>query len=562
MPVLPLSKNIGPGNVPNPNTESWVDGVAYDHDIAYGNAKSASDVRAADSDFLLRISQQFDSNPLHAIQQLFGGIGIGAKYAFESVAGVQYPNFMDSNYESYQLETPPTSSTTPQGEKRAKWDSKGPLGKRAKIQDSKISSSTKDDAGANGAVGEKNHLDVLSNPCNRITGFSPFRTCKTYDLELVTFNPNFTVKNEDNPIGLWVAPMYSFAVELLGWYLNKGEINYINYINGATWKVSRAAGSISLGILNSPFVTQTASSNQTSANTNVNVALYSGKGLEDHFIMYNGLGTTNYSSTSGDYPLSAWTSGLYDTSKLNNYDFTGTTPTLPATQVIRSYNQLVAFPTQVTQTASTNKLSNCLAPPCYKEKMTKIIESTAGGVLCEWEYNPNCCLTLQNTPAGQWNGKLNIGADAQPVASVSPTSTAGPANTSMSAEASNESSITYTSAINYDNHYNLGGHGKKPRMMGATAMLPREYIAFLPPTTVSGAAVQPIKIAIQVKTEIELMPHMDLSYSTNACVYPYSSDTVSWPTATNGNVGRFNATALAGSTDNWAGLGGMQVVNT
>ena len=181
MPVLPLSKNIGPGNVPNPNTESWVDGVAYDHDVAYGNAKSSSDVRAADSDFLLRISQQFDANPLHTIQQLFGGVGIGAKYAFESVAGVQYPKFMEVDDSLNQIEEPPvTTSKAPKGEKRSKWNAKGGLGKRPKVQDSKVSSTEEDEAVAHGAVGQKNHLDVLSHPCNRITGFSPFRTYGTF----------------------------------------------------------------------------------------------------------------------------------------------------------------------------------------------------------------------------------------------------------------------------------------------------------------------------------------------------------------------------------------------
>ena len=567
MPVLPFSNNIGPGNIPNPKGTNWVDEAAYQHDVAYGNAKSESEIRKADSDFLLKLTSQFDSNPLHSLHQLFGGIGIASKYAIESVAGVQYPSLMEVEEGENVLEPPPA-----QAPKRGNRRKEPGNSKKARVQDGDVSSSydktfvapskkvmqeEDESAGAHGTAGSKNHLDLLSNPCSRITGLAPFRTCKTFDLELVTFNPTLTLPNAVNPIGLWPAPLYSFAVEQLGWYLNRGEINMLNYINGYTQTITKCSGQISLGILNSPFVTQTASSNQTSANTNVNVQLQSGKGLEDNYIMFNGLGTLDYSSSTGDYPLSAWTTGLFDTQTLTDWDLTTSPPTLPATHVMRKYNQIVAFPAQLKTTTSASTINNTLAPPTYKDGMIRMIESTAGGVLTSWDYSPNCHFNLQNTPSAQWNGKINIGTDLQPASLVSETSTTNPLLYAQSNEAQSESSIGFTTAIVEDNVIRLGGRGISPRVLPAPHVIPREYIGFLPPTTVSGASVQPIKIAIQVKTEIEINLHTDLTYSNNASIAPYRTGTVSWPTAKAGNTHRFNAKYTSNTTDNWAGQSGL-----
>lgn len=561
MPVLPFSNNIGPGNVPNPQATNWIDAAAYRHDTAYSEAKTGEQVRTADRTFLSELTGQFDTNPLHFLHQSAGLLGIGAKYAIESVAGVQYPSLMEADsstsHESYNQIEPPPTLTRPEKRGNRK---QGGLKETKKQKASKMPE--EDTEGTSGAVGAKNHMDILASPCSRLTSLSPFKTCKTYDLELVSFNPTLTVKSGTSPIGLWPAPLYSFAIEQLGWYLNQGEFNQLNYINGCTQVVTKVRGSISLGILNSPFITQTATSNQTSANTNVNITLYTGTGLEDKYIMFNGMGTTDYASASGDYPLTAWTSGLYDTKKLTEFDFTTTPPTLPATHVIRSFNQLSAFPTQVTSTASANRINNCLAPPCYKDSMKKVVESTAGGILSEWEYSPNCALNLQNTPSAQWNGAIEIGTDAQPTSKISSTSTSAPINAGISAESQNEASISHTSAITMHNHYTMNGHGHHPRMQPSTTVLPREYIGFLPPTTVGGSSVQPIKIAIQIQTEIEISLRSDLTYSTNACIAPYKADTVSWPTALVGNAQRFNNNYTKTSTDNWAGNPNLSIVNT
>jgi hypothetical protein len=571
MPVVPFSNNIGPGNLPNPDTQNWVDDAAYQHDLRYSQAKTGDEIRGADRDFLLDLTGKFDPNPLHSIHQALGVAGIGAKYAFESVAGVQYPSLtmpptqqpmeidMQGATEAENQIVPPPAKAA-KGGKRKKGELK--TAEVAEETDSKKMKGGEDsEAVASHGAGSKNHLDILSHPVNNITGLSPWKTQKTFDLEIVTFNPNFKVVNGTNPIGLWPAPCYSFAIEQLGWYLNQGEVNWLNALNGTSQTVTKVSGSISLGILNSPFITQTSSSNQTSANTNVNVTLYSGTGLEDNYILFNGLGTTDYASATGDYPLTAWTSGLYDPAKLTDCSFTGATPVLPATQVTRSFNQIVAFPTQVTVTSSTATISNTLAPPVYKDKMTKIVESTAGGMLNTWEYSPNFSFCLQNTPSSQFNATMTLGVDAQPTSLLAANTTTSPSNLGLTNEAGNESLISLTSAIMQDNNVHFHGRGKRPRLMPSPTILPREYIAFLPPTTVGGGSVQPIKIQIQVKTEIEVMIKIDNTYSTNASCVPYGA-AVSWPSAAVGNVARYNNVKFLGSTDNWAGNCGMKIVNT
>ena len=120
MPVLPLSKNIGPGNVPNPRTENWVDGVAYAHDIAYGSAKSKTDIRAADSEFINQVLRVPDSNPIVAGHQLLSVLGIGLKKGIENVFGHVYPSNlpeetpMDHSHpdSTTNLERPPKKQKT------------------------------------------------------------------------------------------------------------------------------------------------------------------------------------------------------------------------------------------------------------------------------------------------------------------------------------------------------------------------------------------------------------------------------------------------------------------
>lgn len=87
MPHLPFHRYIGPGtNDFNPEPLDSDDKIAREHDLAYQFAESASDVRDADAKAVYDFAVDSLSNP-HSI---LGAVGIGAKYAVESLTGVKY----------------------------------------------------------------------------------------------------------------------------------------------------------------------------------------------------------------------------------------------------------------------------------------------------------------------------------------------------------------------------------------------------------------------------------------------------------------------------------------
>lgn len=518
MPVLPLSKNIGPGNAPNPSTENWVDGVAYAHDLAYGSARSKSDIRAADSEFINQVLRVPDPNPVVAGHQLLSLLGIGVKKGFENVFGQVYPQGLPEESMDYAHPDSTTNLERPP--------------KKQKTSKSKMEGDKNEDMG----VAQLGANKVMSLPCSNITSVGNFKRCYTYDLELVTFNPNVFAPNETEGIRpWWIAPCYVFCVEQLGWYLNRGDINYLSRVEGDI-KVKHCAGTISIGTITSPFATATATSTQTSANTHTNITMYTGKGLEYHYQMYSALGKLNYDTTYGSFSLNGIDAGNYPITKLHQWEFPVTPGgvgdlVMPATQVTRSFNNLVAFPysTTIVNQANINNVPN------YKEKMTKVIETTAGSVLNSWSYKPNSYIRLQNTIGPALNATVQVacpfGASTQ-----LQDGQAGVVNADTLGEASSNGVIDGLTTIAFNNARVLD-HGTP---MDVKQLLPREYVGFLPPTTITGTAIQPIKIHIQVKTEIELEHSVNTDYFTNAESNVIAqSQQFRFPTAAMGTMKRF-----------------------
>lgn len=525
MPVLPLSKNIGPGNVPNPRTENWVDGVAYAHDLAYGSAKSQTDIRAADSEFINQVLRVPDSNPIVAGHQLLSVLGIGLKKGFENVFGHVYP----SGLAETPMDEPQPDSTT-NLERPPKKQRTLPPKKQGHVVG--MQGNSNEDSG----VPEDRANKVMALPCSNITNLGNFKRCYTYDLELVTYNPAVFAPNDvEGTRPWWVAPCYTFPVEMLGWYLNKGDLNYLGRIEGDL-KIKHCSGSISLGTITSPFATATATSTQTSANTHTNITMYSGKALEYHYQVYTALGKLNYDTTSGGFNLSEIGLGLFDPAKLHEWEFPATPGAagnlvMPATHVIRSYNGLTCFPYSVSivDQASINNIPN------YKEKMTKCIETTAGSVLNQWNYEPDCYLRLQNTIGRSLQTSVGLPTVFNPQQNMANGN--GPVQTLATlGESSSNGVFDFYTPIMFNN-YRAMSHSavRDPKQV-----LPREYVGFLPPTTIAGGTVQPIKIHIQVKTEIEIEHSVNTDYFTNADTNIAGQATqYRFPTAAKGTLKRF-----------------------
>lgn len=91
MPVLRGHNYFGPGNpISNGDPQDTDDAYVKEHDRTYAEAERLGDpsiVRTADLQFISRNFEEGKKNP-HA---WLGTIGIGGKYLFESVFGVQYP---------------------------------------------------------------------------------------------------------------------------------------------------------------------------------------------------------------------------------------------------------------------------------------------------------------------------------------------------------------------------------------------------------------------------------------------------------------------------------------
>lgn len=90
-PVLPLSRNIGPGNRISPPTNA-ADSIAAHHDLHYEQAKKDSDVLSADreaiSQFIHEAVQSQD--PVSRLHATVGAVGLGVKHAVESLTGQVY----------------------------------------------------------------------------------------------------------------------------------------------------------------------------------------------------------------------------------------------------------------------------------------------------------------------------------------------------------------------------------------------------------------------------------------------------------------------------------------
>lgn len=86
--VLPLSRNIGPGNTIQ-TALTGADRVAQGHDLHYKYAKTDSDVYEADREGIdqFLIQAQTGTDPVNHVQGLIGAVGLSIKSAAEKIAG-------------------------------------------------------------------------------------------------------------------------------------------------------------------------------------------------------------------------------------------------------------------------------------------------------------------------------------------------------------------------------------------------------------------------------------------------------------------------------------------
>ena len=123
--TLPGFNYLGPGNpLDNGEPTNNADRIARDHDIEYSTATSPEDIRRSDRKAIIRFLGDRDLfGP--SIGGTIGAIGIGAKYALESVTGVLYPSlqrttgstiFFKNQGKSYTWKSPQWTTATKYGD--------------------------------------------------------------------------------------------------------------------------------------------------------------------------------------------------------------------------------------------------------------------------------------------------------------------------------------------------------------------------------------------------------------------------------------------------------------
>lgn len=93
--VLPFSNNIGPGNTIQ-DSRTGSDTIAQGHDLHYSEAKTDSDIKAADSEAIGQFIAEATrgNNPISQTQAVIGAVGLAGKQLVEHLTGkVQYGKY-------------------------------------------------------------------------------------------------------------------------------------------------------------------------------------------------------------------------------------------------------------------------------------------------------------------------------------------------------------------------------------------------------------------------------------------------------------------------------------
>lgn len=106
MPVIPFHQYIGPGNsVNNGEPIDTGDAIAEIHDRQYASARNVDDIRQADRSAISAFAEDAIVNQRYC--SAIGAVGIGTKYALESLTGVIYPNMKRAADSSENVVSPP-----------------------------------------------------------------------------------------------------------------------------------------------------------------------------------------------------------------------------------------------------------------------------------------------------------------------------------------------------------------------------------------------------------------------------------------------------------------------
>ena len=363
-------------------------------------------------------------------------------------------------------------------------------------------------------------MGLVSVPRSLISSGHLLTTNHIYTLQLRLFNPNKieqlqAASTDKSLYGTWLAPLFNFDFSRAGWYCNAGELNYLNQLP-ANVKCEQVQASVQMGTVNSPFNTAAAGSTQLSTNSHVNIIGYQAESLESHTLCYPISGDIAFSTASGEYVMSGCKKDHLDLAELlHNFAFTGTDFTkytkLPASQVVRGYNQVTGFPTY-TGAAVADGVGP-YRPPEYRRHCTMFNLTTADGTLYSMKRKPNLYANTQTFGYDYLaKQKSKLPADIDMLVSMDDAAALSISNLQCEKlEAKTAAKMLgFQTCIQDKNTVVLNGSH-----MNHERTIPMYYLGYVPPTTTDGSKVQAVTINLVVETSSSWSHAVDMEYGNS-----------------------------------------------
>lgn len=295
MPVLPGHNYIGPGNsLDNGEPIDRDDRIAFDHDLSYTNARSESDIRAADRRAIHQFGSDFLFNQNY--HSAIGALGLGAKYGLESITGVLYPKM-------------------PHGKRKA-----SDQGESLAAESSVDSTMQADQAGQSlpGGTGSDVMATIVHNPSSKpttvtfrknfqiYTGGFQFDGFPVQDFKIGSQTLDKFVRPND--LIVLCTPLAALSPDCLGLFLSRAQFNELpawSYAKSCTIKVTPLGYRL-------PF--QTNEAQASFANSQTLVQICYGTGLNRMLTTVEGGYTTNSTDLTQVESINDsfdWESALY-----------------------------------------------------------------------------------------------------------------------------------------------------------------------------------------------------------------------------------------------------------
>lgn len=507
---FPGHNYLGPGNpVVNGEPVDEDDRIAQRHDIAYDEATSDEHIRAADRSAIGHFAQDyFTTGNYHSA---IGAIGLGIKYAGESVFGVQYPRNVNKRT-AVKMSGSRTDPGGPEA-KRSKRD-----GEEAGAMD--ISESAKKQSAEKSIHSNANsegHGINIHHP------ISDFKTGKlVYVHQRIMYSKGYQFKCLDtllkpdsvNTMSVMTTPFARVPCDFIPWYLKQNEFDNLPHNSS----IKRCRTVITPLGFRTPFITN--SSGLNSVNSNLFVMGMHAHGLINTYhgadLQYTITADKPCVPTSVDWPpgyqsKSWWGTNLANTEKPANPSFEEIPCCVGNQHPFRTY-----------YCVNYIKRQDCTVfPELMKSIHIFNLENSMNNPSVEWSYNPQVSIIHPQLPSIPFvNNKAVMNYGCKPISyrqfTVVPNTTiVNVNNVNVSTEVATSLGTVGTGYESYIEMSGSIGHGISE--FGGGMMPPSLHVGVLPvhsySTSPTDDDIQDVTVIYKVDTECEITYSYDYIYS-------------------------------------------------